>query len=179
VKKILVFLSLLLLFSGLHLARGAEKKILLVVAPANYQDLELFIPYKILSEAGFKPVIASTVAGQELRGVQGSRVTSQLKLSQAKINDYRGLIFIGGPGANVFWNDPGAHRLINEALRRKMVLGAICIGPVTLARAGALKGKRATVWSDYAGGKPLNTKKGMFLALRFSAVSFKPLSIKS
>ena len=57
---------------------------------------------------------------------------------------------MGGNGASEYWDDPLAHALAQEAVRLKKVLGAICIAPVTLAKAGVLKGVRATVWASEA-----------------------------
>ena len=34
------------------------------------------------------------------------------------------------------WDDPGAHRIAQEVVAQGKVLAAICIAPVTLARAG-------------------------------------------
>jgi protease I len=56
------------------------------------------------------------------------------------------LVFIGGPGTVQYWDDPLAQRLVREAAESQKVLGAICIAPVILARAGMLKGRRATAW---------------------------------
>jgi protease I len=44
-----------------------------------------------------------------------------------------------------------AYKVVNDAVNRNKILAAICIAPVTLAKAGALKGKRATVWSSESG----------------------------
>jgi putative intracellular protease/amidase len=45
-----------------------------------------------------------------------------------------------------YWDDPCAHRLIKEALKKGKVLGAISIAPITLGNAKVLIGKKATVW---------------------------------
>ena len=41
-----------------------------------------------------------------------------------------------------------AHKIIQEAVAKHKILAAICVAPVILARAGVLKGKKATVWSS-------------------------------
>jgi protease I len=57
-------------------------------------------------------------------------------------------VFIGGPGAEVYFHDDTAHDLVNEAVAKNKVVAAICIAPCILAYAGVLNGKNATVWSD-------------------------------
>ena len=63
-----------------------------------------------------------------------------------KVGHYDAIIFVGGEGAVQYWDDPQAHRLIKEALKKGKVLGAISISPITLANAKILIGKKATVW---------------------------------
>ncbi|MEM3519623.1 MAG: DJ-1/PfpI family protein, partial [Candidatus Hadarchaeales archaeon] len=56
------------------------------------------------------------------------------------------IIFVGGSGSSLYFNDPTALAIAKEAFTKKKVVGAICIAPVILANAGVLKGKNATVW---------------------------------
>jgi len=53
-------------------------------------------------------------------------------------------------GATEYWNNEIAHNLARAALEKNKIVAAICIAPVTLAKAGLLKGKKATVWSSEA-----------------------------
>ncbi|MBC7347996.1 MAG: DJ-1/PfpI family protein [Clostridia bacterium] len=62
----------------------------------------------------------------------------------------RRFLFVGGEGAREYWDDLQAHRIAREALEQGKVLGAICLAPVTLANAGVLAGRKATVWPDEA-----------------------------
>jgi protease I len=45
-------------------------------------------------------------------------------------------------------DDPEAQRIAQEAAAEGKVLAAICVAPITLAKAGLLKGKRATSSMD-------------------------------
>jgi len=149
-RKNLFILFLTALFAVLTpgFARASAKPVLFIVAPQNFRQEEYFIPKDLLNKAGFQVVTASRAKG-ELTGYPEGKAKSDLALAQVRLSDYQALVFIGGPGAQVFWDDPQAQALAKEAVKRDMVLGAICIAPVTLARAGVLKGKRATVWPDY------------------------------
>jgi protease I len=78
----------------------------------------------------------------------GKAVKPDLLLKEAKAADYDAVVFIGGSGAGEYWNSPLAHALARSAAEAGRVVGAICIAPVTLANAGLLDGKMATVWPD-------------------------------
>jgi protease I len=67
-----------------------------------------------------------------------------------RVSDYDCIVFIGGVGATVYFDDPLAHSIASEAAAAGKVVAAICVSPVTLARAGVLQGRRATVFPDYA-----------------------------
>jgi protease I len=51
-------------------------------------------------------------------------------------------------GATEYWNDSQAIAIAKSAAGKGKLLGAICIAPVTLANAGLLEGKKATVWES-------------------------------
>jgi len=63
---------------------------------------------------------------------------------------YDAVIFVGGAGAQEYWESARAHEIARATLERGKVLGAICIAPVTLANAGVLEGRKATVWPSEA-----------------------------
>ena len=47
-----------------------------------------------------------------------------------------------------YWDNKTAHDIARNAINKNKILAAICIAPVTLANAGVLEGKKATVWKD-------------------------------
>jgi protease I len=63
-------------------------------------------------------------------------------LSDVHAADYDAIVFVGGYGYDM--NDPESYRVAQEAAAEGKVLAAICVAPITLAKAGVLKGKRAT-----------------------------------
>jgi protease I len=42
-----------------------------------------------------------------------------------------------------------SYRVARETVSQDKILASICISPVILAKAGVLKGKKATVWTDF------------------------------
>ena len=81
----------------------------------------------------------------------GAKVKPDVSIDGLNTRDFDVIIFVGGSGARVYWNDPLAHRIATQAYNNNKIVAAICIAPVTLANAGLLKNKRATVWPSEAG----------------------------
>lgn len=141
-KELLFVTLILLLVPGICFA--LEEKVLLVVAD-NYRDEEFDASYNAVKEAGMVPVIASKDKGT-LKGMLGGRTQAEIALRDVGPKAYKAVIFVGGVGANVFWDDPDAHRIAQEMYKSGKLVCAICIAPVTLAKAGLLKGVKATCW---------------------------------
>lgn len=135
---------------GENMAKLKGKKAVMIIAEKNFRDEELFEPKKILEAEGVKVIVAST-SFNTARGMLGGKVKPDMLLSEIKVDDYDAIIFVGGSGASQYWNDSLAHNIAKEAVEKNKVLGAICIAPVTLANAGVLRGKKATVWPSERG----------------------------
>ncbi len=135
---------------GENMAKLKGKKAVMIIAEKNFRDEELFEPKKILEAEGVKVIVAST-SFNIARGMLGGKVKPDMLLSEIKVDDYDAIIFVGGSGASQYWNDSLAHNIAKEAVEKNKVLGAICIAPVTLANAGVLRGKKATVWPSERG----------------------------
>lgn len=122
-------------------------KALFIIAPENFKDEEYFTPKNVLEQNNIEVITASLK--EEATSVAGERVKVDLLLDDADSN-YDAIVFIGGGGASVFFDNAKAHSLAKEFFNSGKVTAAICIAPVTLANAGVLKGKKATVWNgDY------------------------------
>jgi protease I len=125
------------------------KSAVMIVAQENFRDEELLQPKEILERNGIEVKIASTTL-KEIKGMLGAKVKPDILLSSVDFRKFDAVIFIGGAGASQYWDDPLAHDLARLAQSNNKVLAAICIAPVVLAKAGVLKGRRATVWQSEA-----------------------------
>lgn len=119
----------------------------MIIAPQNFRDEELMDPKKVLEGYGVQVLIASTSLS-EAKGVKGATVKPDLLLDKVKVANYDGIVFVGGSGASIYFDHPKAHLIAKETFNVGKVLGAICIGPSTLANAGVLKGKKVTAFSS-------------------------------
>ncbi|MDI6781945.1 MAG: DJ-1/PfpI family protein [bacterium] len=132
---------------GEKMASIAGKKILFIIASNNFRDEEFFEPKQVVDAKGGVATIASS--SQHIsKGVCGATVKPDILLSEAKAADYDAIVFVGGAGSSEYWNDPVAHRIAKETFALGRVVSAICIAPITLANAGLLNGKKATVFSS-------------------------------
>jgi SagB-type dehydrogenase family enzyme len=119
------------------------KKAVLIVPAARFADAELFETQRILNEAGIASVVASSKIGV-IQGTFGGIVASEITLDSLKVEDYEAVVFIGGPGAADYFNNPAVLRIAREASARNKVIAAISNAPMILANAGVLRGMRAT-----------------------------------
>lgn len=150
----LIFSLIIITFCVSSFAKDTQK-ILMIIASQNFRDEELLIPKKLFESEGYEVVIASTSL-KPSKGMLGAVVTPQILIDKVKVEEYSAVVFVGGIGAQEYFNHPVAHKIVKEAVSKGKILGAICIAPRILAEAGVLKGKRATVWVSE--GKTLEEK---------------------
>ncbi len=125
------------------------KKVLMVIAFHDFRDEEYQKPREILEKAGAEITVASSSLGPA-SGKLGMTVNVDALLEDVLVGDYDGFVFIGGPGAAQYFENQTALTLIKQADEAHKVIAAICIAPVTLANAGILAGKHATVFPSEA-----------------------------
>ena len=119
--------------------------VLMVIAPEVFRDEEYAAPKAVLEAAGARVTTASLRAGT-CHGKLGMTAEATLAVNDAHAADYDAVVFVGGGGAQVFFDDPAAHALASDTASGRQVLGAICIAPSILARAGMLEGVHATAF---------------------------------
>ncbi len=123
----------------------AGKRVLMIIAADKFRDEEYQEPRGVIEAKGGTVTVASTSL-EESGGMLGLRVKPDVLLDSVNAGDFDAVVFVGGSGASQYWEDTKAHSLAKEAAEEGKVIGAICIAPVTLGKAGLLKGRRATVW---------------------------------
>jgi protease I len=119
-------------------------RLLMVIAPERFRDEELFETRAVLESAGHSIEIASTRTGL-CPGSRGGAATADIMLADVKTAGYAGVIFVGGGGSKVLFDNKEALAIARDMNRERKVVGAICLAPVILANAGVLRGRKATV----------------------------------
>jgi protease I len=121
-------------------------KVLYVIAPERFRDEELLEPKRILEQHGATVTVASTRGGTAT-GMLGAKVAVDCTVQQADAGSYDALVVAGGAGAPSHLWDSEPLRVIVKLLHAAgKPVGAICLSPPVLARAGILAGKRATTF---------------------------------
>jgi protease I len=168
-------------------------KVVMIIAHKEFRDEELTETRKVLERANQTIAVASSDLSPAT-GMLGMQAPVDLLVKDVKAADYDAVVFVGGSGAQEYWDDPTAQQLARDAVAQGKVLGAICFAPVTLANAGVLEGKQATVWraeadrlkargADYTGAKvqvdgDVITANGPEAAQEFGQALVKALAAK-
>ncbi|MGE4194501.1 MAG: DJ-1/PfpI family protein [Pseudodesulfovibrio sp.] len=157
VSRLLVLAVLLLLlpsFSSPALADAQGGKVLLIVAPSDFEATEYTNTRKVLEAAGATCTVASTKVGS-LKSNKNLRVQSDLALEDVRTADYDAVVVIGGNGIKRLWHNAQAHRVVREAAEQGKVVAAICAAPGVLANAGVMKGRKGTANAKSGAGGEL------------------------
>ena len=121
----------------------------MLIARSLFRDEELFDTKAQLEKDGHKVTVASSRKGF-CEGSRGGSAIAEISIGEIDPGKIEALVLVGGPGTSEYFDDPAVHRLAGGMLRQGRILAAICIAPVILAKAGLLKGRRATVFSSGA-----------------------------
>jgi len=149
--KVLWYFTVCLVFYTFLLGQdtSAVHRVACLIAHEGFRDEELAVPREAFNEEGFEVVVVSTDTSLA-SGMLGMKVKPDITIEQWNVMDYDAILLIGGVGASVYFDDKHVHDKLKEAFESGKVIGAICIAPVTLAKAGLLKGKRATSFPSVA-----------------------------
>ena len=123
---------------------GARRALLIIYA--RFQETEYSTPRAILEDQGVAVTVASP-STDVVKGHKGAEVQPDVALGDVRGSDYDAIVFVGGPGYEV--NDPEGQRIAREAVAGGKVVAAICIAPITLAKAGLVEGKRVTASTQW------------------------------
>jgi protease I len=123
------------------------KKVVFITAPEIFRDEEYYKPKEILEKAEIEVTTASVKIG-DLIGRFGYKATNSILISDIVSTNFDAIVYVGGGGASVFFENSDALRLANEFFKQNKPVAAICIAGVILANSGILKGKKATVYVD-------------------------------
>jgi protease I len=118
-----------------------------IVPPENFGDEELYALLTAFNEAGINRIVASVRTGV-LLGATGRTIDATMLVNQLNLDELDALIFIGGPGSTLFFNNPMILDLVRTAVVKRKIVAATDIAPGILANAGVLPGYRVTAFID-------------------------------
>ena len=116
----------------------------------GFEQVELTSPKEALEKAGAKVDVVSPQNGR-VKGWQhtawGDEIAVDRPLSDAKADDYDGLLLPGGVmNPDKLRANDQAVAFVRAFVEAQKPIAAICHGPWTLIEAGAVRGKTMTSW---------------------------------
>lgn len=124
--------------------RGA---VLMVIADKDFKDVEYQAVRSALDAAGYKVSVANA-SGQKSIGTDSTTVQPDTTVNRVRASDYAGVVLIGGPGATQYYTNQQLQNTVRDAAASDKLVAAICLAPGTLAEAGVLRDRKATVYPD-------------------------------
>jgi len=122
-----------------------------ILTADKFEDMELFVPYFRLLDAGARVDIASP-SMEDIGGEHGYTVAPDLVIDEVNPDDYDLLVVPGGfpDGAPAVVRDiPKAQEIARSFFEKKKPVASICHGPWLLASADLVRGRRLTsYWHD-------------------------------
>ncbi len=117
----------------------------LMLIDNNYEDMEALYPYYRLLEAGHSVTVVGSPAGT-YTSKHGYPIKAEKSPSGIEIKNFDALIIPGGQAPDRMRIKPDMVRLVKEAVKRDIIVGAICHGAQMLIEAEAVKGRKATCY---------------------------------
>lgn len=122
-----------------------DRRVLLVVTPTQFRDEEVFGIRSALEKTGVRVSIGSLTA-RTCHGMLGGTVEADTAIADANAGDFDALVLAGGSSVPaLLWKDKALGTLVSAMAESNKPVAAIGLSTVVLAKAGLLKGKRATV----------------------------------
>ena len=120
-------------------------KAIVVLAP-GFEEIEASTIIDILRR-GSVIVDVVSITNQKVKGAHDLKFISDKSIEEIQLKDYDAIILPGGsPGYLNLGNEKRVLDLIKKAFASNKLIGAICAAPAVLAKAGILKGKKATIY---------------------------------
>lgn len=115
-----------------------REKVFVILYP-NCISYEVSLAAELLSQK--YEIINATPDGQDLTDGSGLPLKSQLSYDQVSLDACKAILVPGGDPGSIVENKVLDNILI-DAHEKQILLGAVCAGPLVLAKAGILKGRK-------------------------------------
>jgi len=126
-----------------------NKKVLVILPQEKFEDREYLGLVECLGANNLKFTIA-TSSRDMANGIGGTAVIPDCLINDINVLEYDAISLIGGVGSIEHWHNAEIITAIKKANKFGKLICAICLAPVTLANAGLLKNKKATVYKSAA-----------------------------
>lgn len=122
----------------------AGKRVLMILPSGRFEDNCYIKVRQILERYGHSVKVAS-VKRQDTFGLNKTRAKPDHALSEIDFSDFDVIYLVGGIGAAEYYDHKELHSALQKAYEHGKILAAIGNSPLILAKAGLLKGRKATL----------------------------------
>lgn len=118
----------------------------LIISTDRFEDSELFYPYYRLKEKGLEVEVATT-DGDDITGKHGTEIDGDLKIEEARPENYDLLVIPGGRSPEHLRVDaPKSIEIVKKFDNMNKTIAAICHGAQLMMSADILDGREATCY---------------------------------
>jgi protease I len=115
-----------------------------VLIEDQYQELEVWVPYYRLKEAGARVLLVGKEKGKAYKSKFGYPAVAEADYRGVKAKSLDAVIVPGGFAPDFMRRYPEPARLVAEVFKARGLVASICHGAWLLVSAGILKGRVAT-----------------------------------
>jgi len=126
----------------------SDKKIAFLIAPKDFRDEEYFKPKVVLQAKGAQVFTFAKGDPEEVTGSKNGKAHTTAKFEEVNPENFDAIVVVGGQGVQQYFDDIDIHQKLIQFFQAGKLVTAICSGPVVLANAGILSGKKVTSWDQ-------------------------------
>lgn len=116
-----------------------------VLVTEGFEDSEYLSPVDALRAAGYAIFNIDVEPGRIVKSrAEQLPLRIDLGIDQARAADYAGLLIPGGRSPGVLRRDPRVLQFVRDCDARRLLIFAICHGPLLLVSAGVVRGRAMT-----------------------------------
>lgn len=115
----------------------------------GFEETEAITPIDLLRRAGAQVTVVG-VTGKTVTGSHGIPVVTDREIGDIDVADVQLVVLPGGmPGTLGLENSPAVQKLIDAAVNKNALVGAICAAPSILGHKGLLMGRTAVCFPGF------------------------------
>ena len=121
-----------------------DGKHVVILVENMFNDLEFWIPYYRLKEAGAAVTVVGPMAGTTYAGKYGTTIKADAAAEKVSLADADGIVVPGGYAPDIMRRFPAMVALVRDGVKSGKLVAAICHAGWMLASAKILSGRRVT-----------------------------------
>jgi protease I len=130
-----------------RMKKPSQNSFLIFLPKKDFNEEEYAIVKRRLLKAG-RQVFITSDDHFVCSGSKGMKVKSDTSFYNVNVNNFSGMILIGGSGSRSYWENESLHKIVRKFFDSKKIVAAICSSPIIFAKAGILQNKKATCFAE-------------------------------